>query len=344
MSAPLLAVEKLSVCLGEERHVAVEELSLELRAGERVALLGPSGCGKTTTLRAIAGFEPVRAGRITLEGRVLSDAGGIRVPAHRRTMGYVFQEFALFPHLSVEKNVSFGLTKLPRAEARERVAEVLRLTGLGELGARRPFELSGGQQQRVALARALAPSPRLLLLDEPFSSLDPNLRGTTRRHTERVLASVGATALLVTHDQEEAMSFADRLIVMRAGRAEQTGTPEEIYAAPRNAFVAEFLGSANLLSGEGQGSSARTALGLVPLRSEARGAVSLCLRPESLELVREGGVPARVVERDYHGASCTYVVEGEGFRVSVLTAGIASFREGDTVGLEVRAPAAVLEG
>lgn len=343
MSAPLLAVEELRVCLGDEQHVAVEDLSLELCAGERVALLGPSGCGKTTTLRAIAGFEPVRGGRVSFEGRLQSDAGGVRVPVHRRGMGYVFQEFALFPHLSVERNVSFGLGKLPRAEAARRVAEVLSLTGLEGLEARRPFELSGGQQQRVALARALAPSPRLLLLDEPFSSLDPNLRGTTRRHTERVLASVGATALLVTHDRDEAMSFADRLIVMRAGRAEQAGSPEELYAAPRSAFVAEFLGSANLVEGEAVGSCARTALGEVPLRAPAAGVVCLCLRPESLELAPGGGVAARVVAREYHGASCTYVVEGEGFRVSVLASGDAPFRRGDPVGLQVRAPGVVLE-
>lgn len=344
MSEPLLTVEELCVCLGEERHVAVEDLSLELRAEERVALLGPSGCGKTTTLRAIAGFEPVRGGRISFEGRVQSDAGGVRVPAHRRGLGYVFQEFALFPHLSVEENVGFGLRKQSRADATKRIAEMLRLTGLEGLEARRPFELSGGQQQRVALARALAPSPRLLLLDEPFSSLDPNLRGTTRRHTERVLTSVGATALLVTHDRDEAMSFADRLIVMRAGRAEQAGTPEELYAAPRSAFVAEFLGAANFVEGEATGQSARTALGEVPLRVPASGTVSLCLRPESLELVVEGGAPARVVEREYHGASCIYGVEGEGFQVAVLAVGDAPFRKGDAVGVRVRAPAVVLEG
>lgn len=338
----LLEVEGLTVRLGRERNLVVDGLSFTLRAGERAALLGPSGCGKTTTLRAIAGFERADAGRVRFEGKVLSE-GGRHVPPHLRRMGMVFQEFALFPHLNVGENVAFGLDRLPRQERDARCAEMLRLVGLEGFEERHPGQLSGGQQQRVALARALAPKPSLLLLDEPFSSLDAGLRRSTRNHTEQVLASVGAAALLVTHDQDEAMAFAERLIVMNRGRIEQSGSPETLYRAPRNAFVATFLGAANILRGEAEGRRARTPLGPVPLESELSGPVQLCLRPEALRLVPSGAVGCEIRTREFRGSSTLFQVEGEGFAVSVLCPGDAPWRAGETAAVEVVSPAAVLE-
>lgn len=340
---PLLKVEDLSVRLGRERALVVDGVEFTIGAGERVALLGPSGCGKTTTLRAIAGFERAAGGRIQVAGRMLSEAS-THVAPDARGMGMVFQEFALFPHLDVAENVAFGLNRLGRSERRARTAQLLSLVGLDALARRYPGELSGGQQQRVALARALAPRPALLLLDEPFSSLDAGLRRSTRRHTEQVLASVGAAALLVTHDQEEAMAFAERLIVMKGGKVEQSGTPEVLYRQPRTAFVARFLGEANLLEALAEGGQARTALGPVALGAPAQGAVSLCIRPHALRMSEASGVRGHVLAREFRGSSCFFSVEVGGASLSVEASGEAPWRVGDAVGLEVVEPAAVLEG
>jgi iron(III) transport system ATP-binding protein len=224
--------------------LAVRDAGLELHEGELLALLGRSGCGKTTLLRLIAGLERPDAGRIEIAGRVV-EGDGVHLPPEKRGVGVVFQDYALFPHLTVEKNVAFGL---PRRERRSGVVgEMLEMTGLSAKAGRRPHELSGGERQRVALARALAPRPSVVLLDEPFSNLDASLRDEMRSEVRRVLHEAGASAILVTHDQEEALSVADRVAVMLEGSVAQTGTPAEIYLRPATRGVASLLGDGNLL-------------------------------------------------------------------------------------------------
>jgi putative spermidine/putrescine transport system ATP-binding protein len=224
--------------------VAVDELSLEIGQGELVSLVGGSGCGKTTTLRMIAGFERPDAGAVRFDGRVVND-----VPPRKRGVGIVFQSYALFPTMTVAENIAFGLrvAKWPAARALERVAEMVALTHLGGFEGRYANQLSGGQQQRVALARALARRPEILLLDEPLSALDAKIRLRLRGEIRKIQQDLGITTVYVTHDQEEALSIADRIAVMRAGRIEQIGRPEEIYGRPRTDFVADFIGISNIL-------------------------------------------------------------------------------------------------
>ena len=216
---------------------AVKDLGLAVTRGEILALLGPSGCGKTTTLRLIAGFEPPDSGTVEVGGRTVAGPG-TNVPPEKRRVGMVFQDYALFPHLSVEQNVSYGLPNWKKG----RVEEVLALTHLVGLGGRMPHELSGGQQQRVALARALAPEPAVVLLDEPFSNLDASLRIRVRSEMREILRDAGATAVFVTHDQEEAFAVADRVVIIDRGKVQQVGSPDAILRAPANAFVADFIG------------------------------------------------------------------------------------------------------
>ena len=339
----LLSVSELDVYLGATRHQALAGVSFEVARGERVALLGPSGCGKSTLLRTIAGFERPERGSVVLDGRVLADAER-HVPPHQRATGMVFQDYALFPHLSVAENVAFGLSGVARAERARRATELIELVGLDGLQRRKPGELSGGQQQRVALARALAPEPRLLLLDEPFSSLDSGLRAATRRHTEQVLSRSQVTAVLVTHDQAEAMAFAERLLVLRDGQVEQAGAPHELYRRPRNAFVANFVGVANVLPGDAQGRHALTALGHVALQHAADGPVSLCVRPEAIRLSASAPktVVGRVVSREYQGGFTAYNVRGDGFEVIVHDHQVRGFGVGEAVSLLVSDEAAVL--
>ncbi|WP_066255819.1 ABC transporter ATP-binding protein [Hydrogenophaga flava] len=236
-----LQVSQLSVRYPGSSHPAVDGVSLGLRAGDIGVLIGPSGCGKTTLLRAVAGLERAHAGSITLERETVSD-GSLHVPAERRRIGMVFQDYALFPHLDVGRNVAFGIARLPRAEREQRVAEVLALVGLDGMQARYPHELSGGQQQRVALARALAPRPRLLLLDEPFSNLDVDLRERLAHEVRGILKAAGATALFVTHDQLEAFAIGDLIGVMHQGHLHQWDDAYALYHRPATRFVAEFIG------------------------------------------------------------------------------------------------------
>jgi iron(III) transport system ATP-binding protein len=285
-------------------RVAVDRVSLELRTGELVAILGPSGSGKTTLLRLVAGFDVPDEGTVAIAGRRVA-GDGAWVEPERRGVGLVPQGDSLFPHLSVAENVAFGIGRDV-----DRVAEVLELVGLRDRADSDPAELSGGERQRVAVARALAPRPALTLLDEPFSSLDAALRSRLRADVAEVLRKAGATALWVTHDQEEALSLADRVVVMRHGRVLQVGTPAEVYWAPVDAWTAAFLGELNVVPGTVDGDSVTTALGRFELSSTAAaGSGSVGLRPEAIGLAAESGGSARIHARAFRGRDVLYEVD-----------------------------------
>ncbi len=265
--------------------LAVDGVSVEARAGEILCLLGPSGCGKSTLLRLAAGLEPLAEGRIEIEGVCVAGPGQASLPPEKRAIGLVFQDYALFPHLTVRANVEFGLRALAAPQRRARAIEALAQVRMQDYQAAYPHQLSGGQQQRVALARALAPRPRVLLLDEPFSGLDQRLRGQVRDDTLHVLKRAGIAAIMVTHDPEEAMFLADRIALMRAGRIEQQGTPEQLYLHPATPFVAEFFGDINHLEAVVQAGYANTALGPIAAPGFADGTPVLVLaRPEAVKL------------------------------------------------------------
>ena len=281
-------------------------LDLDATRGEFLALLGPSGCGKTTALRLVAGFERPESGLVEIAGETVCAAGALGThwtPPESRRVGMVFQDYALFPHLSVGRNVAFGLPRQRQRDGSDRdarVASALATVDLAGLGDRTPDQLSGGQQQRVALARALAPGPEVILLDEPFSNLDADLRASVREEVRQILRQAGATAVLVTHDQEEALSIADRVAVMLDGRILQVGPPEELYHRPATRAIAEFIGDVQFLPGLASGRRAATALGDIPLHSPHEGPVDVMLRPEMLRL-------APVSEGDEHGTAATIV-------------------------------------
>lgn len=338
MTQPLI-LQNLTKRYAPSLPPVVDGLNLSLQAGELLTLLGPSGCGKTTTLRLIAGLETPDAGQIQIAGREVSAPF---VPPEKRGVGLVFQDYALFPHLSVLGNVLFGLTHLPKPERLSRARETLALVGLTVFETRMPHQLSGGQQQRVALARALAPRPTLLLLDEPFSNLDARLRQSTRQDVRAILRGSGTAAILVTHDQEEALAFSDRVALMRGGQLEQVGTPQEVYGLPRTAFVANFLGRSNLISGTAAGEWADTALGRVSLSQPAQGAVMLSIRPEQLHF-GEAGVTARVKSREFGGRDTLYTLAlADGQEVLVHSHAPAEPPEGAEVRLGVRGRAQVV--
>ncbi len=286
----------------------LQGVNLSVPAGSLVAVLGLSGCGKTTLLRVIAGFERVQRGRIALGTRTLDDGHRTYVPPERRGIGYVPQEGALFPNLTVRANIAFGLSRAQRRT--DVVRELLELVGLEHLARRFPHQLSGGEQQRVALARALAREPEVLLLDEPFSSLDASLRGTVREEVSALLRSRGATTVLVTHDQEEALSLADSVAVLRDGTVVQQGTPGELYSTPVDARLASFLGAANFVEASFEDGWAHTALGRLELRPDPTRAPTLqrgvvIVRPEQLRVssgdaAREG-LPGTVEQCRYYG-------------------------------------------
>ncbi len=334
----LLSLSALTKCFGATR--AVDGVSIDIADGEIHALIGPSGCGKSTLLRLVSGFETPDAGEIMMRGQPI---GHLKPEA--RDIGIVFQDYALFPHLTVEANIGFGLNRLPRAERALRVREHMAMLQLDGLEQRYPAELSGGQQQRVALARSLAARPGLLLLDEPFSNLDASLREAARRDIRILLKGSGIAVLFVTHDREEALSFADRITVLNAGRLEQTGAPEVVYAHPRSAFVAGFLGATNLITATAHGLTAQTALGEVSLAEPGEGAVMLSLRPEALELlpVSAHRPSFEVIERIFHGYAITYVVRAQdGAQFQVLARVMNSAAVGQQVGLAALAPAVVV--
>jgi spermidine/putrescine transport system ATP-binding protein len=310
-----------------EESVAVNGISLEIPHGAFFALLGPSGCGKTTTLRMIGGFEEPTEGRI-----LLGDQDVVGLPPYKRDVNTVFQSYALFPHMTIEDNIAFGLERkgVPKDERRGRVAEILELVGLTGFASRKPRQLSGGQQQRVALARALVNHPRVLLLDEPLGALDLKLRKQMQLELKRIQHEVGITFVHVTHDQEEAMTMADQIAVMNHGRIEQLGKPQELYERPATAFVAGFLGISNLLSGTVEGPDAvRLDSGeLVRAQVNGRtGQVSAGVRPEKITLGSGGGeneLAGTIVETAYIGVATQVVVRTPAGVVQVFAQNVGS--------------------
>ena len=351
----MTAVEIVGVGKSYGRTVVLDGIDLRVGDESITALLGPSGSGKTTLLRLIAGFDRADRGTISVDGQVVDD-GRVHVRPERRGIGFVPQDGALFPHLTAAGNVGFGLHRSDRG----RVGDLLDLVGLGQIGHRYPHQMSGGQQQRVALARALAIRPRLVLLDEPFSSLDTGLRVSLRRDVARILAEAKTPAVIVTHDQDEALSLADRIAVLDSGRIVAAGSPVELYRAPANAVAARFLGEANLLDGtiDGTGDGtvgggrARCALGSLPLldraladralpvRAPNQGLVTVLVRPEqvlvALQAPDGGSVPGIVDTLDFHGHdSLARVVLGDSTRLTARLVGEHGVREGDRVHVAV---------
>ena len=317
-----------------DAHTVVHGISFKVAPGEFVSLLGPSGCGKTTTLRCIAGLEDANAGVIRIGDTVVSAPDqGVLVPAHERQIGMVFQSYAIWPHMTVAQNVGFPLSvrKLPAADVNRQVDEALGIVGLSAYKDRHPSQLSGGQQQRVALARAIVGRPKVLLFDEPLSNLDAKLREGTRAEIRRLQRELGVAAVYVTHDQEEALSMSDRVIVMDKGRVEQVGTPKELYRHPANRFVADFVGRASFIdvtrsdAANSWKTPDGTALDVGDATANGHGSYQAMLRPEDIEIV-EGQAPAAdhgrslsgtIRESHYLGAYTEYVIDAAGTRVKV---------------------------
>jgi thiamine transport system ATP-binding protein len=307
----MLEIDRLTLAYGE--HVVVRDLTLRATAGEVLCVLGPSGCGKSTLLRAIAGLEPPVSGAIRLDDR---DLRGVR--PDRRGVGLMFQDHALFPHRTVGENIGFGprMHGLPEDETAVRIADALRLVGLPGMGHRRITSLSGGERQRVALARGIAPRPRLLMLDEPLGSLDRNLQSRLLEELPEVFAELGTTVLYVTHDQQEALTLADRVAVMRTGRIEQLGTPDELWRAPRTAFVAGFLGLHHLIEVAVAAGHAATPWGRVPVPGTPDGTIEVVLLPEALRIV-DGAWPVGSDELQIDGTVSARRFAGDHVRVTV---------------------------
>lgn len=286
---------------------AVNDISFELSAGEILALVGPSGCGKTTTLRIIAGLERPDTGSVWLNDKIVASES-VFVPPEKRGVGMVFQDHALFPHLTVSENIAFGLRGQSTEQVKKTVGEMLHLVGLLPLAKRYPHALSGGERQRVALARALAPRPVLVLMDEPFSSLDADLRLEMREHVRRILKSMRATVVFVTHDQEEALYMGDRLAVLNIGHLEQIGTPEEIFHESNTRFVAEFMGDSDFLKGKVTGAGIQTEIGLLnqvvdlPISTT----VEIAIRADDIDFHKDGSGNSVIVERFFRGAFNLY--------------------------------------
>jgi iron(III) transport system ATP-binding protein len=308
-----LDVKNTSVAYGS--NTVVDDVSIQLQQGEIGCLLGPSGCGKTTLLRAIAGFEPVKSGEIHLDEKLVSQVGK-SLPPEKRHIGMVFQDFALFPHLSVADNIRFGIRHLKRSEQKQRIDELLVLIGLEKMRSRFPHELSGGQQQRIALARALAPKPRLLLLDEPFSSMDVELRAELAKEVRQILKKENITAILVSHDQNEAFAMADNIGVMRDGKLQQWDSAYDLYHIPANPFVADFVGHGVFIDGvvvdENKIKSSLALLeGKVPNGCKAGCKVKILVRPD--DILHDDCSPrtALIVARNFQGANYLYTLELE---------------------------------
>jgi len=321
-------------------HRVVRGMSFHLEPGRIGCLLGPSGCGKTTVLRCLAGFEPVQGGEIALSDRVVSRPG-LQVPPEHRGVGMVFQDYALFPHLDVARNVAFGLTRMPAADAARRTVAMLELVGLAGVAAVYPHELSGGQQQRVALARALAPAPDLLLLDEPFSNLDVDLRERLSLEVRDILKTAGTTAILVTHDQHEAFTLADEIGIMKDGTIEQWDSAYNLYHRPRTRFVADFVGQGVFLRGVAAADGhIQTELGQLegewPVPVAAGSAVDLLLRPD--DIIHDDASPwlADVVAKAFRGADFLYTLRlASGTRLLSLVPSHHNHAIGEKIGIRL---------
>ncbi|MCB1841410.1 MAG: ABC transporter ATP-binding protein [Halioglobus sp.] len=326
-----LELREVTVRYGEV--TAVDAASLSVQRGQIGCLLGPSGCGKTTLLRAIAGFEPLSGGDILLGGALIGSPLG-QVPPEQRRVGMVFQDFALFPHLDVRRNIAFGLNRLARAERERRVDEMLALVELEAHAAAHPHELSGGQQQRVALARALAPGPDLLLLDEPFSSLDSELREQLAGEVRALLTQRGVTAILVTHDQHEAFAMADQVALMRQGKIVQCDTPYNLYHHPANEFVAQFIGQGCIVTLTADASGqAGGAFGLAGSGGWRAGETRrVLLRPDNIRYAPGSTLHLAVASRSFRGSHCLYqLLLPDGQHVPCIAPADATAREGDSL-------------
>ncbi len=331
-------------CFYEAGRPAVQDISFAAKEGEILCLLGPSGCGKTTILRAIAGFEPVRSGQIFLSDQLVSSQK-VMTPTENRRIGMVFQEYALFPHLRVQDNIAFGLSQSTQSLRATRVQEMLRLTGLEGFERRYPHELSGGQQQRVALARALVQNPIVLLLDEPFSNLDPDMSGRMRQELHDLLRRTKTTTILVTHDHDEAFAMADRIAVLNQGRLEQFDTPEMMYHLPATPFVADFVGQADFIPGTVSHGMVQTELGEFPdtLECQDGTTVVVMIRPDDIHLVPTEGARSRVISRQFRGSENLYTVSLPSGQIVHSSQGSTSIYEvGTAVELRVLATHTVL--
>ena len=324
-----------------DTHPVLTGVDLDVPPGSFTAILGQSGSGKTTLLRLLAGFDPPDRGSVMI-GEKLVESNAIHVKPEHRRIGYVPQEGALFPHLTISGNVGFGLR---RAARRAEVGELLDLVGLGDVAGRYPHQLSGGQQQRVAVARALAVKPEVVLMDEPFAALDASLRASVRDDVRGILRRASTTAILVTHDQDEALSIADLVAVLRDGRIAQCGTPQEVYTRPVDDDLAQFLGDANLLAGTFDGELVATALGRLPAQWHTEPIptpcpVTILIRPEAIQVGMAGarGASGRITRVEYHGHDAMVHVEIDGALLIVRSSGDAGLAPGAEVTLTTRGP------
>ena len=343
-------LELENISIGFDGLPVVRQVSLRLEQGDIGCLLGPSGCGKTTLLRAIAGFEPLHNGRIALQGKTVSSER-VMVAPERRRVGMVFQDFALFPHLSIADNIGFGLRGRPAGDRKQRVAELLKLVGLEGLGKQQPHQLSGGQQQRVALARAMAPRPEILLLDEPFSALDPELRTQLASEVRALLKKDGITAILVTHDQSEAFAMADHTGVMKLGSLHQWDSSYNLYHHPATTFVADFIGRGTLfpirvVDRNSIDTPFGRLSGKLPETIDGKGQLQLLIRPDDLHLTtKQEGIPALIIERLFQGAEYLYTLQLEdGSRFQCLAPSHQQHQTGDRVTLKLDIQDLVLFG
>ena len=339
----ILRLESVTKQFSSNQTPAVAKVSFTLEQGDLLGLLGPSGCGKTTLLRIIAGFEKPSTGTVELTGRLVAGAG-CWLPPEQRNTGMVFQDYALFPHLTIAENIAFGLKRkskrLPRRQIEQRISEVLVLVGLAGLEKRYPHELSGGQQQRVALARALAPQPALILLDEPLSNLDIQVRQRLRHEVRHILKAAGTSAIFVTHDQEEALAISDKIAVMCCGKLEQLGKPEEIYTQPASRFVAEFVTQANFLPAKRQGNLWKTEIGEFEIQALATPQCDrsgeLMLRQEDIILKPDDQATVVVQARQFLGREYRYCLEtASGKRLHARTTASTQLAVGTRVRLSV---------
>ncbi|WP_461538363.1 ABC transporter ATP-binding protein [Spongorhabdus nitratireducens] len=335
---PLLTLDGIQC--GYAEQTVINGIDLQIGQGEICALLGSSGCGKTTTLRTIAGFEPVQQGSIKL-GNTLLASPSYLMPPEQRGLGMVFQDYALFPHLTVLDNVTFGLKG--QSDKNHRGKQLLELVGLPKLENRYPHELSGGQQQRVALARALAPEPALLLMDEPFSNLDTDLRRQLSREVRQILKQNGTSAILVTHDQEEAFAFADKIGVMNQGLLEQWGTPWQIYHEPATPFVANFIGQGSLIPGTVRNEQQiDTLLGVITSKHarqySAGASVRVLLRSDDFSWSQESPIQGNVISKTFTGAATQYELQfEESTKIHCQLNGPLSFEEGEQIRIKISA-------